>query len=95
MQAPGTDRACMASKPVQYTRRQVPPEVDRALRKNAQRQCESLNQVALAALSRGLGLAGQPVEYDDLDALAGSWEEDPTFDAVIAEQDRVDPTLWS
>ena len=85
----------MTSRPVQYTLRQVPPEVDKALRDNARRQGESLNQVALVALSRGLGLGDQPVQYDDLDALAGTWEEDPAFDAAIADQDRVDPKLWS
>jgi hypothetical protein len=85
----------MASKSIQYTLRQVPPEVDRTLRKRARVQQESLNQVALAALARGLGLGDHLIKHSDLDALAGTWEEDPGFDAAISEQDRVDPALWS
>ena len=53
-----------------------------------------MNLAALEALERGLGLDDEPVEYHDLDDLAGSWIQDPEFEKVVAEMDRVDPGLW-
>lgn len=80
--------------PTQYTIRQIPKHVDHALRRESRRRQRSLNQVAIEAMSKGLGLADQPVRYHDLDALAGTWEEDKAFDKAVAVQDRIDPTLW-
>ncbi len=71
----------------QYTIRSVPPGVDRALRERASRQNKSLNEVALEALSRGAGVGGSEVVYDDLDDLIGTWKEDPEFDAALKQQD--------
>jgi hypothetical protein len=45
-------------------------------------------------MQRGLGVADEPVEYHDLDDLAGTWVEDPEFDRVVAEMDRPDSELW-
>ena len=79
---------------IQYTLRQVPKRLDLALRDRSRRSHRSLNEEALEALSRGLGLAEEKVRHHDLDALAGTWLEDPAFDAAIAAQDRVDAKLW-
>jgi hypothetical protein len=32
--------------------------------------------------------------HDDLDELAGAWEDDPQFDEAIRDQDRIDESLW-
>ncbi len=77
---------------VQYTLRNVPKSVDRAIRAAAKRQGRSLNEVAIEALLRGLGLDDAPRR--DLSALAGSWVEDPETDRVLAEQRQIDPELW-
>ena len=79
---------------IQYTLRQVPKRVDSVLRQRSRLSQRSLNEEALDALSRGLGLADEKVRHHDLDSLAGSWQDDPAFDAAIAAQDRVDPKLW-
>ena len=79
---------------VQYTIRQVPKRVDAALRARSQKSRRSLNEEALHALSRGLGVADEKVLHHDLDSLAGTWKEDPAFDAAIAAQDQVDQKLW-
>ena len=84
----------MKTKHTQYTIRQVPPQVDRALRQRAREERRSLNAVALEALERGLGLAEVPVRYHDLDDLAGTWVPDPEFDRAVEEMDQVDPELW-
>lgn len=35
-----------------------------------------------------------PKKYRDLSDIAGTWVEDPEFDAILAEQRRIDPELW-
>ena len=82
------------TKKQKYTTSGVPPEVHRALRTRAERERRSLNEVALDALRQGAGLADAPRTYHDLDHLAGTWVEDPEFDAAIAAQDVIDEDLW-
>jgi len=78
----------------QYTIRQVPARVDRCLRQKSKQSRQSLNEAAIEALTKGLGLAEEPLRYHDLDGVAGTWQEDAAFDAAIAAQDQVDPKLW-
>lgn len=68
--------------------------MDSELRKRARREGRSLNDVALSALERGLGVSGDPVRYHDLDDLIGTWTDDPAFDEALAAMHRVDPDLW-
>jgi hypothetical protein len=80
---------------VQYTIRNVPGKVDEALRRKAAELGISLNEVLLLALRKDVGLSGgEAVIHHDLDDVIGSWQEDPEFDAIIAEQDRVDEEKW-
>ena len=79
---------------VQYTLREVPPAVDKALRRKCRREGKSLNLTALETLRTGLQLHGEPVRHNDLDFLVGSWVEDSKFDEAVREQDKVDPGLW-
>ena len=82
-------------KRLQYTVRNVPSAVDRALRRRARNERKSLNQVLLEALAAAAG-AGQAPElvFHDLDHLSGKWVEDPGFDEAIAAQDEVDVGAW-
>jgi len=84
----------MTEKHIQYTLRQVPPHVNSALRKKADEEHKSLNEVTLRALERGLNLADQALRHHDLDDLAGTWVEDPEFDRAIEEMDQIDTELW-
>jgi hypothetical protein len=79
---------------MQYTLRNVPKELDRALRQRARRESRSLNEVALEAIAQGLGIADTPVVRRKLGDLAGTWQDDPGFDAALADQHRIDPDLW-
>jgi plasmid stability protein len=79
---------------MQYSLRNIPTAVDRALRRRAREEGKSLNEVAIDALRRGIGAGDEPVRYRDLGDLSGTWLEDPEFDAAMAEQHRVDPHLW-
>ena len=78
----------------QYTIRNVPEALDRELRERAKRKRISLNDAAVEAIKRGLGLVDTDVIYDDLDDLIGTWKSDDEFDRAIAEQDKVDSDAW-
>lgn len=79
---------------MQYTIRDIPPHVDRALRERSAREGKSLNEAAIEALERGLGLEGQPVRRRDLSGIAGSWVRDREVDRALDDQRRIDPDLW-
>jgi predicted nucleotidyltransferase len=83
-----------ASEAIQYTLRNVPPVVDRALRRRAARVAKSLNEVALEALALGAGVGQQAQEQHDLDFLIGSWVEDAAVDQALEDQRKVDEDLW-
>ncbi len=68
--------------------------VGKKLHEKARREGKSLNKVAVETLLRGLGLAGDSIRHGDLDALAGTWIDDPEFDAAVREMDRVDEEMW-
>ena len=58
---------------MQYTIRNVPPDLDRALKARAEKTGKSVNQVALEALARSVG---QPVRRRDLRGMPGAWSEE-------------------
>lgn len=78
----------------QYTIRNVPERTDKRLREMAAEYRISLNEAALAALTRGVGAATEPVIHHDLDCLIGTWVQDDDFDRAIAQMDQIDPELW-
>ena len=79
---------------IQYTLRNVPPVLDRALRRRAKKLSKSLNEVALEALTVGAGVAHEVKEQHDLDFLFGSWMEDSEVDQALADQRKIEPDLW-
>jgi hypothetical protein len=79
---------------MQYTIRNIPKQLDQALRRKARAQRRSLNEVALEALSLGTGIGvngNSPTKKRDLSDIAGTWVEDPAFDEVRAEHERIEP----
>ena len=90
----GHRRAAQAAT-LQYTVRAVPAHVDKALRRKAATERKSLNAIFREALIREAGVAEPSGRlYTDLDALAGTWLDDPGFDEAIRAQDQVDASLW-
>ncbi|MBM4061764.1 MAG: hypothetical protein FJ265_11820 [Planctomycetes bacterium] len=79
---------------MQYTLRNVPKHLDRALRDLARRESKSLNEVAIAALLRALGIGGEPPAQRDRGDIASTWQEDPEMERVLQDQRRVDPEMW-
>ncbi|MEI8243101.1 MAG: hypothetical protein WCI17_07530 [bacterium] len=81
-------------KRFQYTVRAVPEAVDQRLRQMVCERGVSFNTVAVESLAKAVGVSSEPACYDDLDALAGSWIEDPAVDRVLAGFGKVDEELW-
>ena len=84
----------MPSKAKQYTIRNVPTSIDRALRRKAAERRVSLNTLVLRVLEAEAGGLGEPRLNHDLDAFFGSWVADPKVDRALAEERRVDPREW-
>jgi hypothetical protein len=84
--------------PDQITLRSISVALRGALEREAEKRGQSLNKTVLALLSERLGLAeeGGPVEYDDLDELAGTWTkaEANRFEDALQVQRQVDAKLW-
>lgn len=89
MQAPSGYIAYM-----QYTLRNIPPALDRALRERSRREGKSLNEVAVRALARALGFTEESVRHRTLRDVRGSWVDDAEFDKALDEQDVIDESLW-
>ena len=84
----------MPTKARQYTVRNVPPRLDRALKAKAVARGVSLNTLVLQALEAASGLGGAPQVYGDLDDLFGSWIKDRSVDRALADQRRLDLKDW-
>lgn len=82
------------SEAIKYTLRNVPPVLDRALRRRAKQLSKGLNEVALEALTLGAGVERAVTMPHDLDFLFGSWVEDPEVDQALANQRKIDATFW-
>jgi hypothetical protein len=76
----------------------IPIELDRALREKAAAEHKSLDATIIALLSSGVGIQptapSEPVKYRDLSDIAGTWESDPETEAILEEQNRIDPEMW-
>ena len=85
----------MVAKACQYTLRNVPVSVDRALRQRAQEQGRSLNAFLLDVLKREVGADGsEPALHRDLDEFVGSWVPDPAVEQALKSMRNVDPRDW-
>lgn len=75
----------------QYTLRAVPHVIDRALRRRAKQEAKSLNTVAGGGARARTGTRGPARDAHHLDALIGSWQEDPAVGRALADFERVAP----
>lgn len=82
-------------KASQYTVRNVPPSVDRALRRKAAARKISLNALLLGALQSEAGVGSEPALHHDLDAFFGSWVSDKAVDRALREVRKVAPGDWA
>jgi TRAP-type C4-dicarboxylate transport system substrate-binding protein len=80
------------------TLRNIPPEVQKAIREKARQKRISTNRAVIELLRERLGiLEGKGKQtHHDLDELAGSWSaaEAARFDKAIPRLREIDPELW-
>jgi plasmid stability protein len=74
-----------------YTLRNVPPDLDEALRQRARQGGKSLNDVILETLLEALGLSGSPIRHRDLGDISGTWVEESETEEAFQDQRRLDP----
>ena len=79
---------------MQYTIRKIPRPVDAALRRRAKRDRKTLNQVAVEAMSEGLGSILESARRRSLSDLLGARSKDPDLEIALKAQRRIDPKLW-
>src|SRR5690349_17082654 len=87
--ATGTEHASST----QYTIRNIPPELDRAIKARAKRLGMSINQVALEALAN---VVDRPIPRRSLRNMPGAWSksEAEKFDRFLQQHRAVDEELW-
>jgi len=78
---------------MQYTIRNIPPELDKAIKTRAKRLGKSVNQVALEALAN---VVDRPVRKRSLREMPGAWSkgEAKRFDRFLEEHRAIDEELW-
>jgi plasmid stability protein len=81
------------------TVRNLPPDVERAIRRRAERDGVSVNRAVVTCLEEAtVGRTAKvhaPINHD-FDKYAGRWSkrEADRFDASLREQRRIDPKDW-
>lgn len=84
-------------KNIQYTIRNIPPEVDRVIRKRSAQTGKSFNQTVVDLLSMQTFGTSKPPKDDNFDWLFGAGKDSlgPEFDKTINELSKPDPKLWT
>ena len=80
------------------TLRNLPSDLDKAIRKRARGKRMSVNKAVIGLLEEHLtqDKMKRAELYHDLDNLCGSWTEDAAaaFDRALAKQRAIDPDVW-
>jgi hypothetical protein len=80
------------------TIRGIDVELDAAIKDQAVRSRQSVNQWLIESLKKLTGKSKEPVfkKYNDLDALAGGWSKQETKDflADIKIFEKIDKDIW-
>jgi plasmid stability protein len=81
------------------TLRNIPPHIAQTIRRRADSEGLSVNKTVIRILEESLSgrkNKGRETIHHDLDRFSGSWtkREADEFDKDLAEQRRIDPSLW-
>jgi hypothetical protein len=95
MQRRSTRRAASGTgqASTQYTIRNIPPKLDKAIKATAKRLGKSINQVALEALAN---VVDHPIPRRSLRNMPGAWSksEAEKFDRFLEQRRAIDEELW-
>ncbi|MDA3948398.1 MAG: Arc family DNA-binding protein [Spirochaeta sp.] len=80
----------------QITIRDLPEEVERAIRERARERHTSLNRVVTDLVEEALGFSQNRAKRRDLSELAGTWSatEADSFDTRVESMRTIDPEIW-
>ena len=80
------------------TLRNIPADLDKAIRKRARSKRVSVNKAVIGLLEEHLtqGKVKGAELHHDLDDLCGSWTDDDAvaFNRALAKQRTIDPDVW-
>ena len=80
------------------TLRNIPAEVQKAIRSKAQQKRISVNKAVIELLQERIGILQErkKTAHHDLDELAGSWSarEAKTFESAVEIGRQIDEDLW-
>ena len=79
---------------IQYTIRNIPPVVDKVIRKRSKQSGKSFNQTVVDLLSLQTFGTTKPPTEDNFDWLYGANTLDEAFDEAIADLSKIDKELW-
>ena len=81
---------------IQYTIRNIPPAVDRVIRKRSKQSGKSFNQTVVELLSMQTFGTAKPPGDDNFDWLFGAGKDSlgSEFDEAIKDLSKPDPKLW-
>jgi hypothetical protein len=80
---------------MQYTLRNIPKQLDQALRRRAREQGKTLTEVAIEAMAEGVGLTSDVSRRRrSVRDLVGSRAPDPELRAALDDQRTIDSDLW-
>jgi hypothetical protein len=79
---------------VQYSIRNVPPELDAALRERAKRLGKSLNTIALEALASAVAQPARQIGLSEMPHGFMSKREHEELEGFLDEQRGIDDELW-
>lgn len=79
---------------IQYTIRNIPPQVDKAIRKRATRSGKSFNQTVVDLLSLQVLGSTEPSADNNFDWLFDKKSLDNDFDEAVEKLSQVDEKLW-
>jgi plasmid stability protein len=72
--------------------RDIPEDVERALRARAKAEGKTPEQIAIEAIAATTSPSSGM--KSDFSAVVGTWVEDPVFDQIRREHEQIDPKLW-
>ncbi len=79
---------------IQYTIRNIPPDVDRVIRKRASQSGKTFNQTVVDLLTVQILGTSQPQSSQNFDWLFGQNTLDDSLDTAVCEQSQTNKSIW-
>lgn len=79
---------------IQYTIRNIPPTVDKVIRKRSRQTGTSFNQTVVDLLSLQIFGTTDTPKDDNFDWLFGAGTLDAGFEDAIKDLSKIDETIW-